>query len=182
LLVSPCIFVLTGAFVLYSLGRPFVSPPCTKGDAHRRSDSKTCEQVFTRAPSYGSGRAPSFGSPRQVPSSVGYGGHPGGQDAGSTFSSLSSYGRTPHLGGARTPWTLIPIIGVVLRDSPWTSTQPVGVVLLPFTRPGCLIGLSHSFLGLGGSFCFAAAPGRDSSWPHPPPRRPLHSPVDQDVG
>ena len=130
MLVSPCIFVLTGAFVIYSLGRPLVSPPCTKGDAHRRSDSKTCEQVFTRAPSYGSGRAPSFGSPRQVPSSVGYGGHPGGQDAGSTFSSLSSYGRTPHLGGARTPWTLIPIIGVVLRDSPWTSTQPVGVVLL----------------------------------------------------
>ena len=85
LLVSPCIFVLTGAFVIYSLGRPLVSPPCTKGDAHRRSDSKTCEQVFTRAPSYGSGRAPSFGSPCQVPSLVGYGGHPGGQDAGSTF-------------------------------------------------------------------------------------------------
>ena len=43
-------------------------------------------------------RAPFSGSPRRIPSSVGYGGHPGGPDVGSVVSSSSSYGRTPHLG------------------------------------------------------------------------------------
>jgi len=74
-------------------------PPASRGDAHRRPDPDPCEQVFPRAPSYGSGRVPFYGFPRQVPSSVGYGGRPSGQDAGSVFSSLSSYGFTPHLGG-----------------------------------------------------------------------------------
>jgi hypothetical protein len=68
------------------------------GNAHRRPDPDPCE-VFTRAPSYGSGRAPFYSSPCRVPSSVGYGGHPGGQDAGSVVSSSSSYRRTPHLDG-----------------------------------------------------------------------------------
>ena len=75
-------------------------PTASRGDAHRRPDPNPCKQVFTWGPSYGSGRVHSYGSsPRRVPSSVGYGGHPSGQDAGSVFSSSSLYGRTPHLGG-----------------------------------------------------------------------------------
>ena len=75
-------------------------PTASREGAYRRPDPDPCEQVFTRAPSYGSGRVTSYhGSPRQVPSLVGYGGRPGGQDVGSVLSSSSSYGRTPHLGG-----------------------------------------------------------------------------------
>ena len=71
----------------------------SRGDAHRRPDPEPCEHVVTRVPSYGSGRAPFIGSPRRVPSSVGYGGRPGGHEADSVSSSPSSYGRPPHLGG-----------------------------------------------------------------------------------
>jgi len=73
-------------------------PTPSLGNAHRRPDPDPCEQVFTRAPSYGCGCVPFYGSPRRVPSSIGYGGHPGGQDVGSVASSSSSYRRTPHLG------------------------------------------------------------------------------------
>ena len=70
----------------------------SRGEAHRRPDPDPCEHVVTRVPSYGSGRAPFYGSPRHVPSSVGYGGRPCGHEAGSVLSSPSSYGRHPHLG------------------------------------------------------------------------------------
>ena len=73
-------------------------PTPSLGYAPRRPDPEPCEQVFPRVPSYGSARAPFSGSPRRIPSSVGYGGHPGGPDVGSVVSSSSSYGRTPHLG------------------------------------------------------------------------------------
>jgi hypothetical protein len=89
-------------------------PTTSRGDAHRCPDPDPCEQVSTRAPSYGSGCVPSYhGSPRRVPSSVGYGGRPGGQDAGSVLSSSSSYGRTPHLGG-----------GSISVSSPLHSNSP----------------------------------------------------------
>ena len=73
-------------------------PSPSPGVEHRRPDPEPCEPVFTRVPSHGSGRVPFYGSPRRVPSSVGFGGHPGGLDAGSVVSSSSSYGRTPHPG------------------------------------------------------------------------------------
>ena len=38
-------------------------PPASRGDAHCRPDPEPCEQVFNWAPSYGSGHAPSYGSP-----------------------------------------------------------------------------------------------------------------------
>jgi hypothetical protein len=44
-----------------------------------------CEQVFTQAPLYGSGHVPSYGSPRQVPSSDGYGGVPAVKTLGQHF-------------------------------------------------------------------------------------------------
>ncbi len=44
-------------------------PPASWGDAHCCPDPEPCEQVFNRTPSYGSGHAPSYGSPRLVPSS-----------------------------------------------------------------------------------------------------------------
>ena len=81
-----------------SLSSRSVTHSSHRGDAHRRPDPDPCEQVFTRAPSYGSGRVPFYGSPHQVPSLVGYGGRLSGHDAGSAASSSSSYGRTPHLG------------------------------------------------------------------------------------
>jgi hypothetical protein len=114
-------------------------PTTSQGDAHRRPDPDPCEQVFTRAPPYGSGRVPFYGSPRRVPSSVGYGGRPGGQDAGSVVSSSSSYRRgggsnssdinTDHWGSSSSSYGCTPHLGGGARTPP-TSTQAIGVVLL----------------------------------------------------
>jgi hypothetical protein len=129
-------------------------PTTSRGDAHCRPDPDPCEQVFTWASSYGSGRVPFYGSPRRVPSLVGYGGRPGGQDAGSVVlssssyrcgggsnysdintdhwgSSSSSYGRTPHLGGARTLPTSTQAIGVVLL---WTPPHQIKSTFIHASR------------------------------------------------
>jgi hypothetical protein len=73
--------------------------PASWGDARPHPDPKPCEQFSNRAPFYGSGQAPSYGSPCQVPSSIGYGGRSGNQDAWSPFLSSSLVRLTPHLGG-----------------------------------------------------------------------------------
>jgi len=90
-------------------------PPASWGDAHCCPDPEPCEQVFNRTPSYGSGHAPSYGSPRLVPSSVGFGGRPGGQDAGNFFVLIFVWTYSSSWGGARAPRTSTQTIGLVLH-------------------------------------------------------------------
>jgi hypothetical protein len=59
--------------------------PASWEDARCHPDPEPCDQFSNRALFYSSGRAPSYGSPYQVPYSIGYGGHSGGQDAWSPF-------------------------------------------------------------------------------------------------
>jgi len=167
-------------------------PTPSLGNAHRRPDPDPCEHVFPRALSYGSGRVPFYGSPCRVLSSVGYGGRPGGQDAGSVALSSSSYGRAPHLGGGS-----IAVGSPLHSNSPSLSEIFHGGDLIPLTtsrvqaRTLCSGGAARlsplsqftMFLYHQGSLCcILHASGDPPSSHYPPSRRPLHSPADQDDG
>jgi hypothetical protein len=91
-------------------------PTPSLGNAHRRPDPEPCKQVFIRAPSYGSGRVPFYGSPC-----------PEGARTPRTS--------TPTAGVLRLLTDILLISGGV--RTPRTSTRAIGVVLL--LTPHCPI-------------------------------------------
>ncbi len=103
-------------------------PTPSLGNAHRRPDPEPCEQVFTWAQSHGSGRVSFYGSPRRVPSSVGYGGIPAVTTLGRLFHPCPRTDALLILEGARSQ--------LVLRCPPPLPPPPPPPPFLRFSTGG----------------------------------------------